>query len=312
MTDTASQSRWGVIYCPRHTLLPSRRWAHIEECLRAEGVEFDFVQSEAAGSVERLAKMMVNNGYKTIVVVGGDSALNDVANVLMHVERRERDQIAVGVIPNGVMNDFARFWGFAENNVPHAVRSIKARRVRRIDLGRLAYTNQKGEACHRYFLNCVNIGLIAAITSLRSRTRHALQSRTLSLLVSFVMMLFQRMEYKMRLRINTTTVDRRVMTVCVGNAHGYGQTPSAVPYNGLLDVSVVYHPAISQLVEGFAFFLRGQFLNSRSMHPYRTAAVEVADAGGALICVDGRMLRTPVGAYNIKVVQEELNFIMGE
>lgn len=60
------------------------------------------------------------------------------------------------------------------------------------------------------------------------------------------------------------------MTVCIGNSTGYGQTPNAVPYNGLLDVSVVYHPEMTQLFEGFYLFVRGKFLNHRSVHPYRT------------------------------------------
>lgn len=63
------------------------------------------------------------------------------------------------------------------------------------------------------------------------------------------------------------------MTVCVGNASGYGQTPNAVPYNGLLDVSVVYHPEMTQLMEGIYLFVKGKFLNHRSVHPYRTREV---------------------------------------
>ena len=47
---------------------------------------------------------------KTIVIVGGDSALNDAVNCLMMEEKAVRDSIALGVIPNGVMNDFARYW----------------------------------------------------------------------------------------------------------------------------------------------------------------------------------------------------------
>ena len=45
------------------------------------------------------------------------------------------------------------------------------------------------------------------------------------------------MDYFMSLKINTDSIKQRLMTVCIGNAQGYGQTPNAVPYNGLLDVS---------------------------------------------------------------------------
>jgi hypothetical protein len=56
------------------------------------------------------------------------------------------------------------------------------------------------------------------------------------------------MEYKMKLKINSEVIERKVMTVCIGSGPGYGQTPNAVPYNGMLDVSVVYHPEMVQLI----------------------------------------------------------------
>lgn len=239
-----NDNRWGILYCPKHeTFNSGKRWEKIERCLKANGIEYDYLQSENSASVERLVKMMINSGYKTIVIVGGDSALNDAVNCLMLTERSVRETIALGVIPNGLMNDFAHFWGFRESDYEQTIKWLKQRRVRKIDLGCIRYTNKHGEACRRYFLNCINIGLIAAIMNLRRQTRHFFGSRTLSFLCSFVLMIFQRLEYRMHLKINSDTVERNMMTVCIGNATGYGQTPNAVPYNGLLDVSVVYHPA---------------------------------------------------------------------
>lgn len=118
----------------------------IEKVLRQQGVDYDFVQSENQKSVERLVKMFVNNGYKTIVIVGGDSALNDAVNCLMQMDASERNEVALGVIPNGLMNDFARFWGFDDSNVEQTVAWLKKRRVRKIDLGCIRYTNKKGRS----------------------------------------------------------------------------------------------------------------------------------------------------------------------
>ncbi len=304
--------RWGILYCPRASWLHSShsRWEKIEKCLKAEHIEYDFVQSENVGSVDRLVKMLINNGYKTIVIVGGDSALNDAVNCLMQVDKTVRNDISLGVIPNGMMNDFARFWDFDVDNVQQTVRWLKERRVRKIDLGVIRYKNRNGEACRRYFLNCVNIGFIANIMNLRKQTRHILGSRHLSFLFSFLLMVFQRMDYKMHLKINTDVIRRRVMTVCIGNCTGYGQTPNAVPYNGLLDVSVVYHPATTQLFEGIYMFLKGKFLNHKSVHPYRTRLVDVLEAGHALVGIDGRLMNTPVGPYKVSVEQEVINFLI--
>ena len=308
-----SDNRWGILYCPKHELLsPRRRWEKIEQCLKDNGIEYDYLQSENSQSVDRLVKMMINNGYKTIIVVGGDSALNDAVNCLMQADSRVRQEVALGVVPNGLMNDFAHFWGFREGDIAQTIQWLKQRRVRKIDLGCIRYTNKHGEACRRYFLNCINIGLIASIMNLRRQTRHYFGSRTLSFVFSFLLMMFQRLDYKMRLKINSDTISRNVMTVCIGNAHGYGQTPNAVPYNGLLDVSVVYHPGMTQLIEGFYLFVRGKFLNHRSVHPFRTRKVEVMEARKAFVGIDGRLMKTPVGPFTVSVEQEVINFLIPE
>ena len=310
---TETNTKWGILYCPRDGFMKNqhKRWERIEKILRNRGVEFDFVQSERARSVERLVMMMINNGYKTIVIVGGDSALNDAINCLMLVEKRVRDSIALGVIPNGMMNDFAHFWNFNEHEIEKTIDSLITRRIRKIDLGCIRYKNSKNENCHRYFLNCVNVGLIAAIMNLRRQTHHIFGSRTLSFVFSFILLIFQRMEYLMDIKINTDKIRRKVMTVCVGNASGYGQTPNAVPYNGLLDVSVVYHPEMTQLMEGIYLFVKGKFLNHRSVHPYRTREVVFNTAQHALVGVDGRLMNgAPIGAFTITVEQEVINFII--
>lgn len=303
-----ANTRWGILYCPKGH--GSKQREKIQKVLDDRGVQYDFVQSESSDSVERLMTMLIHNGYKTIVIVGGDSALNDAVNCLMGEEKQVRDQIALGVIPNGVMNDFARYWNFKEGNLEQTVDWLVSHRVRAIDMGCIRYTNKKGEACHRYFLNCVNVGLIADIMNQRRQARSLLGSRTLSFIVSIFVMIFHRMEYKMHVKINYDTVDRKVMTMCVGSGPGYGQTPSAVPYNGMLDVSLVYHTEVLQVFAGLWLLITGRFLNHRSVHPYRTREVEVVEAKYAQVGVDGRLLGVPVGSYRITVEQEVVNFLI--
>ena len=308
---TVETTRWGILYCPKNSITGSRkRWEKIRQLLDARGIVYDMVQSENSDSVARLAKMLISNGYKNIVIVGGDSALNDVVNCLMQEEKRIRDEIVIGVIPNGVMNDFARFFGFDEDKDEQTIDWLCKHHVRKIDLGCIRYTNKEGEKCHRYFLNCINIGMTADIMNLRRQTRRLFGSRTLSFISSLVVMLFHRMEYKMSLQINTDTIDRRVMTVCIGNGPGYGQTPSAVPYNGMLDVSVVYTPQMVQLIEGLWLLITGRFHNHHSVHPFRTREIIVNEARHAMVGIDGRLMKTPVGEYRIEVEQEIINFLI--
>ena len=43
------KERWGVLYCPKSSYLttPSKRWEKVEKCLKANEIDFDFVQSES-------------------------------------------------------------------------------------------------------------------------------------------------------------------------------------------------------------------------------------------------------------------------
>lgn len=303
--------RWGIIYCPKKGFRNSRKlWQKVLRALDERNVKYDFVQSESIESVERLMNMFIANGYKDIIIVGGDSALSDAVNCLMNVDKKVRDGISLGVIPNGVINDFARFWDFKENEVQQTVDWLIKHRVRKIDLGCVRYENSEGESKKHYFLNCVNIGLVADLMNQRRQVRKTLGSRTLAFIISFWVMLFHRMDYKMKLKINTDIIDRKVMNVCVGSGPGYGQTPNAVPYNGLLDVSVVHHPEIKQLFAGIWLLLTGRFLNHCNVHPYRTREVLIEEARHALVGIDGNLMEKPAGSFRITVEQEVINFLI--
>ena len=146
--------KWGILYCPKHRSGKQRE--RIQRALNEPGVDYDFVQGEAAGSVARLINML---------------------------------------IPNGLMNDFARYWNFREGNLDQTISWLKKYRVRPIDLGCVRYTNKKGEQCHRYFLNCINIGMVAGVMNLRQQTRAILGSRILSIILSAILHIFHRMDY---------------------------------------------------------------------------------------------------------------------
>jgi diacylglycerol kinase family enzyme len=307
----AEVERWGILYCPKKGLGRHRKhWMRIQQELDSRGVLYDMVQSEAVDSVERLMTMLIRNGYKTIIIVGGDSALNDAVNCLMREDQEVRNRISLGVIPNGLLNDFARFWGFTEREDAQSIEWLLKQRVRKVDLGCITYKDDEGHDVKRYFLNCINMGLIADIMNLRRQARQKLGSVKLAFLSSLVVMIFHRHDYKMRIDINYEVIDRKVMTLCIGSGPGYGQTPNAVPYNGMLDVSVVYHPEVVQLIEGIWLLVTGRFLNHRSVHPYRTREVLVESAKHALVGIDGRLMKTPVGPYRISVELEVINFLI--
>lgn len=81
------------------------------------------------------------------------------------------------------------------------------------------------------------------------------------------------------------------MNICIGSARGYGQTPSAVPYNGWLDVTVIYHPRGMQLLKGLWLFIRGRLLNHKEVKCFRTKEVKILRAKNAITDTDGRLFK---------------------
>ena len=281
--------KWGVIYNPKAgTRKVQKRWKEIKEYMDQKGVAYDYVQSEGFGSVERLAGILANNGYTTIVVVGGDGALNDAINGIMLSNAEHKEDIAIGIIPNGIGNDFARYWDIGMD-YKQAVDWIIKNRHRKIDVGFCNfYDGEKHQ--RRYFLNAINIGLGARIVKVTDGTKRFWGVKFLSYLAAFFLLFFERNLYRMHLRINDEHIRGRIMTVCVGSACGYGQTPSAVPYNGWLDVSVIYRPQLLQTMSGLWMLIQGRILNHIVVKSYRTKKVKVLRAKNAAVDLDGRIL----------------------
>ena len=272
-------SRWGIIYNPKAgSRKTQKRWNEIRDYMESRKVVFDYVQSEGFGSVERLARTLANNGYRTIVVVGGDGAINDAVNGIMSSSAEDKENIALGIIPNGIGNDFAKYWGLDEDNYKQAVDWVINRRLRKIDVGCCNFFDGE-QHTNRYFINAIYIGLGARIVQISDGTRRFWGIRELSFAASMFLLLFERKLYRMHLRVNDEHIRGRIMTVCVGSARGYGLTPS-----------VIYRPELLQLLSGLRMLLKGRILNHKMVKPYRTRKVKILRAQNASVSLDGRIL----------------------
>ncbi len=298
--------RWGIIYCPKlGTLSPQRRWGEIRDYLKEKGVEYDYIQSEDYSSLARQAKMLADNGYETIVVVGGDGALQDVINGVMQSENYGR--VALGIIPNGLANDYASYWGLPLHDYKKAVDHIITRRVRSVDVGCCEYTVEGGDV-KRYFLNVLNIGLTARVVEFANVKRY-LFTRLTSTLRSLFFLLFCRQNFNMRFRLNSQQVNGKFMMLCIGSSRGYGMTPSAVPYNGWLDVSAIRMPKFFGMIQGLYMVYKRKIMNYELMEPFRTTDILIESVDGAPAAVDGRTF-TPTFPMRVKVLPEAVKLII--
>ena len=304
-----SSSRWGIIYVPMAgTRNRHKRWLQIREILDQKEIQYDYIQSENYGSVERLARMLVNNGYKMIVVVGGDRAVNEALNGIMTSSVENLEDVSLAIIANGVGNDFADFWGLGVDEYKKAIDCIIKGNTRKIDVGYVSFMNGE-EMVKRYFLMAVNIGLGARAIEISDFCKQCWGKSNPTYIISMIRLFTRRNQYKMHFKVNETVVNEKIMTLCVGNSRGYGMTPSAVPYNGWLDVSVIYRPKFWQMVHGLRMLMKGRLLNHEQVRPFRTKKFVLYDSQNASICVDGKKLEYNL-PMEINLMPEYLNFIV--
>ena len=309
--QAATSGKWGVIYSARAgNKSAHKKWKLICDYLKEKNVAFDYLESEGYGGVERLSRIFASNGYETIVVVGGDGSLSDAVNGIMNTPERNPD-VALAVIPNGISNDFARFWAMDAEDYKKSVDIILQRRKRKIDVGVFDFIGD-GNVERRYFLNCVNIGLGARLIAKTDEFNRLSGSKRYSALGMALSQTFERKSFKVRLKADTEIISSDVMSVCIGNSLGYGQTPNAVPYNGYLDISVVTRPQWWQMFEGFWLLEKGHFLNYKNVKPYRVSEVEILEAEKAPISVDDKILKNKeMTNMKVSLIREGIDFIFG-
>lgn len=303
-----NEERWGIVYVPRAGVSNSqKRWFQIREYLEFRKVKFDYVQSEGEDSVERQTRMLIDTGHLTIVVVGGDEALNDAINAIMFTPREVRSKLSLAVVPNGIGNDFADFWGLDVDSYKQSIQYIIEHRVRAIDVGYCSFS-QDGEEKVRYFLMSVNIGLGAQAIRLSDKCRRWGKINP-TYILALISLFKERKQYRMRLKVNNEDISEKIMTLCIGNSRGYGLTPSAFPYSGWLDVTIVNRPKLWQTIRGLHMLLHNKVLNHEDVRPFRSKKIEIMESDNALTCIDGRTLNHTF-PLTVSLETETVNFII--
>lgn len=122
----------------------------IQKALSADH-EVEVAETRRRGHATRLAQDAASRGMEAVVVLGGDGTLNEAANGLAG------STTALGVLPGGSTNVFARILGLPDDSVDAAgvlLDAIEDGRIHRIGLGSVE---------GRYFLFHCGIGFDAAV-----------------------------------------------------------------------------------------------------------------------------------------------------
>ncbi|HTA62985.1 MAG TPA: YegS/Rv2252/BmrU family lipid kinase [Bacteroidia bacterium] len=185
---------------------------------------FDILVWKDKNNFEEIRKQITSGKYTTVVAVGGDGTVNEVAKNLANTD------IALGIIPRGSGNGLARSLGIPQN-AAQAVKRVESGSVRTIDHG---FINGKFFSC------AAGVGFDAHICELfaSSKTRGLLTYVRISLM-QFLM--YRAKEYT--IQVNNETIKIKAFLIAFANTGQYGNdfyiAPQSKMDDGLLEIVIL-------------------------------------------------------------------------
>ena len=236
------ENRWLVIVNPNAGKRKGEKdWPVISALLTGAGLDYVHEFTERREHAMMLAEKYINDGFRKIIVVGGDGTMNEVINGIFRQDKCPTTEVTIGMIMVGTGNDWGRMYRLKEK-YKKAVKIIKKQRLFIQDTGVVKYFDGTTEK-ERYFINIGGLGYDALVAMLTNRVKEKGGGGPLIYLVNLIKGLFQYHHNYLEVEVDGESVYKgRVFSMSVGickyNGGGMMQLPFAVPDDGLLDVTI--------------------------------------------------------------------------
>ena len=191
-----------IVNASSGTGCPASYDRHLEELFAAQGVQAQAVMVRSGQEIVETARSAVVRGAQCVVAGGGDGTVSAVASQLA------RTPVALGVLPMGTLNHFAK-----DNGVPvdldAAIAAIAHGHRAHIDVG---------EVNGRLFINNSSLGLYPDIVLDREQQRRRLGRGKWTALAAASLHAARRYPVlKLALDVDGKPLDRRSAFVFIGN-----------------------------------------------------------------------------------------------
>lgn len=235
--------RWFVIVNP---VAGSGRglidFPQISKLLRNDDIRHDAVFTEHKHHATELTVTAANQGYRKIIVIGGDGTLNEVVNGLFIQKAVEPCEILLAVIAVGTGNDWVRTFGIPQH-YSEAIRAIREGRSFLQDVGTVTYTESHYTQT-RYMANVAGLGFDAYVISTFNHLKMKGYKGGWMYLYSILKSYFRYKSSGARIWVDDEVVFNDLMFslaigICKYNGGGVQQLPNALADDGLLDLTII-------------------------------------------------------------------------
>jgi YegS/Rv2252/BmrU family lipid kinase len=266
------------------------KWPGIQSLLKHLGVAFDFQFTEGRGHGIELAKTAAAEGYSTLVAVGGDGTIHEVANGILQTDAKA--EASLGIICTGTGSDLCRTLGVS-HDIAQSCSNLTGGRRRVIDIGLVKYY-KKGQPEQRYFVNGAGIGfdatVVAAVDSLPKYINGTLPYVT-GLLRTFLT--YRNCE--VTLKIGDRSVEKvKVLSLVVANGRYFGGgmqiAPQARVDDAQFDIVVLGNFGKIELIRNLSKVYKGTHLALSKVRLEKDIYVTLESKKKLLVQADGELL----------------------
>jgi diacylglycerol kinase (ATP) len=245
---------------------------------RACAWEHEIAPCQSKDELDDVLASATARGIQAVFAVGGDGTVHEIAKRLIGTS------LALGVLPTGSGNGFARHLGLPMNLRAslHACRSL---RVETIDT---ATVNG------RPFINIMGIGFDAWIADAFANAG----TRGLATYLRVGLRGFARYEAEeYELTVDGATSRRRAIVVAVSNASQYGNNariaPLASMQDGILDVTLIERAPLLRIPMLAAQLFSGTFHRARGVTTMRGRSITIRRQTAGAAHLDGEPVTLP-------------------
>ena len=249
-----------------------RDWPEIKSLLLNAGFDMHIVFTEYQNHAMQLAKSLIEEeGFKKIIVVGGDGTLNEVVNSVFKQNRFRTMEIQIGLITVGTGNDWGRMYEIPES-YEEQVEILKGELFILQDVGVVKYRHASQED-NRYFANIAGMGYDALVAKKTNVMKQKGRGGALVYMINLVSGLFQYKNTQLEIEADGKLVfTGKVFTMSIGickyNGAGMMQLPFAIPDDGLFDVTVIRKTTKMRVIKNIKNLYDGSFINMREVETF--------------------------------------------
>jgi len=308
----SSSQKWLLIVNPNAGRRKGEKdWPKISKLLKKNNIEGEVHFTRHRHHAVLIAKTGIEDGFRKIIVAGGDGTLNEVVNGIFLQTKYPTTDITLAMIPIGTGNDWGRMYGI-KPDYEQAVQVIKEGKTFIQDTGRVMYKKEKLQKC-RYFINIAGMGYDAIVAEKTNRMKDQGKGGPMSYLVNLLSSLFSYSPNNIRLTVDGNTSSFRVFSLSVGicryNGGGMMQLPKALPDDGLFDITVIDNIGKMEVISQLKNLYNGSFINHPKVKTYVGKDIRIESASRLILEADGESLGS--APFQFEMIPKSVKIITG-